>query len=211
MINAYIEMAILYAVLFLHGSGGGIVVGEPITFSVARELVRLLLYNIPALALIWYLLLKAKQGIEWGISWPNKPDIVPGLIAFPGLVLIGFTVSLVSPMFEGIPASPQLLPPQNAGAWIILVLSCISTGYLEESFFRFYILSKREEMGLGLWRAALVSVLLFSLCHLYEGPMGFLNSALAGALLAFVFLRFRSLHGVALAHGFYNILVYVFG
>jgi membrane protease YdiL (CAAX protease family) len=89
-----------------------------------------------------------------------------------------------------------------------LVISCISTAYLEESFFRFYLLSKREEMGIGPHRAVLLSTLLFSICHVYEGPWGFLNAALSGMVLAFVFLRFRSLHGIALAHALYNVLVY---
>jgi membrane protease YdiL (CAAX protease family) len=50
--------------------------------------------------------------------------------------------------------------------------------------------------------------LLFSVCHLYEGPWGFLNAAISGILLAFIFLRYRSIHGIALAHGLYNVFVY---
>jgi membrane protease YdiL (CAAX protease family) len=50
---------------------------------------------------------------------------------------------------------------------------------------------------------------LFSICHIYEGPWGFLNAALSGVVLAYAFLRFRSLHGVAIAHALYNILAYV--
>jgi membrane protease YdiL (CAAX protease family) len=42
----------------------------------------------------------------------------------------------------------------------------------------------------------------------YEGPWGFLNAALAGTALAFVFLRYGSLHGIALAHGLYNLFAY---
>jgi membrane protease YdiL (CAAX protease family) len=38
-----------------------------------------------------------------------------------------------------------------------------------------------------------------------------LNAVLAGALLALVFLRYRSLHGIALAHGLYNVFVYALG
>jgi membrane protease YdiL (CAAX protease family) len=118
-------------------------------------------------------------------------------------------VSKVSPYISEIPSGPRLLPPQDAVSWVILAFSCLSTAYLEESFFRFYLLSKRTDMGIGPNRAVLVSVLLFSICHIYEGPWGFLNSALSGTVLAFVFLRFRSLHGISLAHAIYNVLVYV--
>jgi membrane protease YdiL (CAAX protease family) len=55
------------------------------------------------------------------------------------------------------------------------------------------------------------STFLFSLCHIYEGPGGFINSILAGILLSALFIRYRSLHGVAWAHGAYNIFVYVMG
>jgi membrane protease YdiL (CAAX protease family) len=129
-------------------------------------------------------------------------------MTLPALVFIGLTISLVSRFLSEIPSGPHYLPPQGVFPWTILAISCISTAYLEESFFRFYLLSKREEMGIGPHRAVLISTLLFSVCHIYEGPWGFLNAALSGVVLAFVFLRFRSLHGIALAHALYNVLVY---
>jgi membrane protease YdiL (CAAX protease family) len=206
--SAYIESLILYAVLFLRGPVAQPLTGEVIAFSATVELVRIVLYNIPSLALVWYLLFQVKGPRKWGIRRPGRRDILPGLLALPALALIGFTVSLVSPRFSGVPAAPQFLPPDNWPSWVVLVLSCVSTGYLEESFFRFYLLSKRDALVLGTGGAALISVLLFSVCHIYEGPWGFLNAVLSGTLLAFIFLRYRSLHGIALAHGLYNALVY---
>ena len=201
------EPLILYIVLFLSGSAGQVSGGGPELFSLQAELARILLYNIPSLALIWYLLLKVKSLKEWGIAPPGKKDLLPGLCALPALILIGFIIAFIAPRVSESGASPQVFPDTVPG-WIILVISCLSTGYLEESFFRFYLLSKREEMGIGLWSAALLSVAGFSLCHIYEGPWGFLNAVLSGTVLAFVFLRRRSLHGVALAHGLYNVFVY---
>ena len=66
-------------------------------------------------------------------------------------------------------------------------------------------------MKLGPLQAVVISTLLFSSCHVYEGPWGFLNAALSGSVLALVFLRFRSLHGISIAHALYNILVYAVG
>ena len=111
--------------------------------------------------------------------------------------------------FKEVEMLRQSLSPGTVTAWAVLVVSCVSSAYLEESYFRFYLFSKKEEMGLGPHRAVLVSTLLFSICHIYEGPWGFLNAALSGVVLAYVFLRFRSLHGVAAAHALYNILAYV--
>ena len=202
-----IEPLVLYAVLFLRIPPAPNA-AEEIAFSVPDETARIMMYNIPSLVLIWYLLLKVKSLKDWGIAPPGPRDALPAALALPGLVLTGLAVSLVSPYLSDIPQGPRFLPPENIPAWIVLVISCISTGYLEESFFRFYLLSKWEERGMGAVPAALVSTLLFSFCHVYEGPWGFLNSALAGTLLCFIFLRYRSLHGVACAHGLYNILAY---
>jgi len=207
----FVEPLILYAVLFFRISAGTPPSGETVGYSEAVEIARIFLYNLPSLALVWYLLLRVKSLREWGITIPRKSDLLPAITALPALVLIGLTISLVSRYFVEIPSGSRFLPPQNVISWAILVTSCISTAYLEESFFRFYLLSKREEMGIGPHRAVLISTLSFSICHIYEGPWGFLNAALSGVLLAYIFLRYRSLHGIAFAHAFYNVLVYALG
>ena len=206
--GVFIEPLILYAVLFFRFSAGISQPGEPVEFSPFAETMRVLTYTIPSLVLVWYLLLKVKSFRQWGVSFPRKKDIIPALISFPALVLIGLTISFVSHKFGNFPASPLFLPPADIISWVIMAFSCICSAYLEESFFRFYLISKRETMKLGPHRVVLISTLMFSCCHLYEGPWGFLNAALSGILLAFVFLRYRSIHGIAFAHAMYNILVY---
>jgi membrane protease YdiL (CAAX protease family) len=178
-------------------------------FSETAEVARIVIKDLPALALIWYLLLKTKGLKQWGIGLPGKYDIISAVIALPALVLIGMTIGRVSFNVGEIQPGPMILPPQTVVSWCILVISCLSTGYLEESYFRFYLLSKREEMGLGPHRAVVVSTLLFSFCHIYEGPWGFLNAAISGIVLCVIFLRFRSLHGIAVAHALYNIMIFV--
>ena len=209
--STFVEPLILYVVLFFRISVGPSPSNEAVEFSVTVELARIFLYNIPSLALVWYLLLKEKSLQQWGVTLPGRKDLVPAAWALPALILIGLTISFISRFFTEIPFGSQVLPPYNVISWGILILSCVSTAYLEESFFRFYLLSKRKELGLGPHRAVLVSALLFSVCHIYEGPLGFLNAALSGVLLAFIFLRFRSLHGIAFAHALYNVLVYALG
>jgi membrane protease YdiL (CAAX protease family) len=92
-----------------------------------------------------------------------------------------------------------------------MILSCLGTGYLEESYFRYYLLIKLEIPVPNAAMRAALSTALFSLCHMYEGPWGILNAVIAGLFLSALFVRFRSLHGVALAHAFYNMFVYVMG
>jgi membrane protease YdiL (CAAX protease family) len=118
---------------------------------------------------------------------------------------------MVSSLFTDAPAGTGFGSPADLPGWIVLSLSCISTGYLEESFFRFYLLTKFRDMGVRTGTMVSVSVLLFALCHIYEGSWGMLNAVLAGTLLSAIFLRFKSLHGTALAHGLYNAFVYALG
>jgi membrane protease YdiL (CAAX protease family) len=92
-----------------------------------------------------------------------------------------------------------------------VVLSCAGTGYLEEGYFRFYLLKTLEPAGIGAGGLIFLSVLLFTFCHGYEGPWGMANAALAGFFLALVFKKKGSLHGIAWAHGAYNVLVYILG
>ena len=203
----YIEILILYVVLFFSGSTGLFLRGEP-GFSNTAELARLLTYTIPSLALIWYLLLRARKLKDWGIR-PCKNDLISCLITFPCLLITGFFISAIAAFISGNSMQVSLYFPSTAQGWILLCISCIISAYLEESFFRFYLLSRREELHLGPASALTVSTALFSICHIYEGPWGFLNSVLAGTLLAFIFLRYNSLHGISVAHGLYNIAVYV--
>lgn len=206
-----VEPLILYLVLFLPGAISGAPPPDMTAFSITRELFRIFVYNIPALALIWYLLLRQKSAGEWGVGVPRRGDLFSALIALPGLLLIGFAIYLVAPLFTSIPPGAGIGAPVNFPGWLALIFSCLSTGYLEESFFRFYLLVKLGELGVKNGTLVFISVVFFALCHMYEGPWGMLNAVLAGTLLALVFLQYRSLHGIALSHGLYNTFVYALG
>jgi membrane protease YdiL (CAAX protease family) len=197
-----IESLILYLVLFLPGAIPQ-ELPELIAFSMNRELIRIIVYDVPSLALIWYLLARTRD--HW--CKPCFQDILSFIMALPGLMLIGFCVSVLSSL-SGTGISTLVEAPQGLGPWLVAVVSCMSTGYLEESYFRFYLLQRLEY---GRWRGVLGPSLLFSLSHLYEGPWGMLNAALAGLLLSLIFMKQHSLHGLAWAHGLYNVFVYAIG
>jgi membrane protease YdiL (CAAX protease family) len=178
-------------------------------FSSFRELNRILAYNLPALALIWYLLL-GREAKKVKAPRFSRRDLWSILAALPALLLTALGVSLAASLFSAIPGgSPLESPPAKISAWVLTILSCLSTGYLEETFFRYYLYKRLTLFGLDAPRFILVSAALFSLCHLYEGPWGTMNACFAGLLLALIFVRFRALHGIALAHGLYNLLVYI--
>ena len=230
------EALILYFVLFFPSYytpdfAAETVFVESISFSVLRELARTLTYSIPSLALLWYLITNKKgfTGPDGNLRYanlslsvrrlgfpdfniPGKKDLVPFVIGLPVLILIGFGISLLISFFtefSGLP--PKIEGPATVSGWIVMILSCFFTGYLEESYFRYYLLTKLQNLFARDMFRIIISTILFSLCHLYEGPWGILNAVLAGILLSVLFIRFKSLHGVAWAHGAYNIFVYIMG
>jgi len=209
--NVHIEALLLYIILFLPGAAVGRFANPAeqfISFSISAEIVRILLYNIPSIALIWYLLLKTKQLKDWGVTFPGKKDLLPWLICLPALLVTGFIIATMSSAF-GDKGQMAIIHPNTVPGWIIICISCFTTGYLEESYFRFYLLSRRKELYLSNTSALLFSTAVFSICHLYAGPWGFLNAVFAGIILCFIFLRYNSLHGIAFAHGLYNITAYI--
>jgi membrane protease YdiL (CAAX protease family) len=109
---------------------------------------------------------------------------------------------------SGPSAQVLLHSPSTPAGWIVLGFSLIIAAYTEESFFRFYLLSRKDEFKMSAAQALMFSVLLFSICHIYEGPWGFLNAALSGTFLCFIFLRYKSIHGISIAHGLYNIVIF---
>ena len=210
------EGLILYFVLFFPGiytspfPAGGMETAA-IPFSILRELGRTLTYTIPSLALLWYLITDKRGFSSLDEVRPYKRDLFPFAIGLPGLIIIGLFISLLVSFFSKLPPPPRVQAPANIPGWLVMVLSCLGTGYLEESYFRYYLLTKLENpIPQEALRVAL-STVLFSLCHIYEGPWGILNAVLAGVLLSVLFFRYRSLHGIAWAHGVYNIFVYVMG
>jgi len=219
--SAFIEPLILYLVLFFRFVTGPALPEAPVEFSAEAAAVRLVLHVGPSLALIWYLLLKTKSAKEWGLALPGKKDALPAVAALSAIVLVGFVAAFLARNLGGAPEFPRILPPTTAVPWAILAVSVFGGAYLEESFFRFYLLSPRNgaapeqtgygPMGLGRHRAVFVSTLLFAVCHIHSGPWGFANAAVSGAILSYIFLRSRSLHGVSIAHGLYNVLVFVLG
>jgi len=205
-----IEAFILYIVLFFSGAARFIIGGERnVDFSAAGQIAGILLHSIPSLALIMFLMHRAGR-IDKSIIKPGKKDLICGLITLPCLLLIGIVTASVSYFTGSSDGSPSLSSPSTVPGWIILCLSCVCAAYLEESYFRYYLLTARAALKLNDYLALLLSTALFSICHIYEGPLGVLNAALSGALLCIIFLRRKSFHGIALAHGFYNILIYMF-
>jgi membrane protease YdiL (CAAX protease family) len=199
--------------------------------------------------LLWYLFyIKGKRIFPIKVQ---SGDFQSLIIALPGLLGIGLGVSVLSSIIS-IPETTITVveAPGGTAAWILMIVSCFSTGYLEETYFRHYLLNRfrkqkpvpppgpenpdRENAEAftpdpgpeirnlpadadalyaktGPVPGILVSTALFSLCHIYEGPWGVANAVLAGLLLSLIYVHYGAIHGLAWAHGLYNIFIYANG
>ena len=214
------EALILYFVLFFPGiyaasSPDWLVQGaeaiRTVPFSIIRELGRTLTYTLPAMALLLYIISEKKDLSALKAATPQKRDLLPFAAGLPGLIIIGLFVSLLVSLFSGLASPARVQGPSGFFAWSVMIFACLGTGYLEETYFRYYLLTKLEKIIPYLPLRIAFSTVLFALCHMHEGPWGVLNAALAGVFLSVLFIRYRSLHGIAFAHAGYNIFVYAIG
>jgi membrane protease YdiL (CAAX protease family) len=179
-----------------------------VPFSISSEVIKILIYTIPSIAIIWYLLHRNRK-IERCYVKPGKKDLFGGFIILPVLLITGFMMSF----FASITTTPSMLviisTPSGIAEWIILCFSCICLAYLEESYFRFYLLSNKDEMNLSTPIALAFSAVLFGLCHINAGLWAFLNAVICGFFLGLMFLWYKCFHGIAIAHALYNITAFV--
>jgi hypothetical protein len=203
-LSALLEPIVLYLILFLPGAVAATPASYTITFPVTGTLIRIGAYYLPGLALIWYLLYRS-PGNHAAIPRPSVRDLISFGLTFLCLVGINRMIIALFPSAQSI----VIELPHGPGSFVVAAALCVCTGYLEESYFRYYLLYNRTSRQLiGM---IVLSTLLFALCHRYEGSAGMINAGIAGLALSAVFVGTHSFHGIALAHGCYNIAVLIYG
>lgn len=167
----------------------------------------------PQLLLILYLILQD----------PRVPPLRYGLEAFRASTILkalggtGIILLALLPVYllNALLLSAGILPEFESLNWQfsnyrllpLVFLTCLCTGYLEEAYFRAYLLTKGEEWGLGRTTLLITVNILFASGHLYQGILGFLVTFLIGLILSQFFFKKRNLHFIAWSHGYYNFLV----
>ncbi len=135
---------------------------------------------------------------------PDKKDFFQTVKIIIGLIVIGFAMSGLMNLVLGTHTEGIHIP--GLLSWMIITVNCVSTGYMEESYFRVYLLNRLTLSGISQNKALVSSCLLFAVCHVYQGPAGLLTSFLAGLFLSHEYIKKRSVHAIALGHGLYNLV-----
>ena len=206
------EFALLFAVLFLPGmiaQGGSV---DPQAFDSLAYHIQLLATSIPQILLVVAFSELRRKGSARRFGWvtPGRSDILPGGVALLGVWAVVAVVSLAIGVIGGADGGIEPTVDWSFERTELIPLALVSTlaiGYREEVFYRAYIADRAPEAGVDQRIALAAGALLFAAGHLYQGVAGFVVALAIGLVLAEVYLRTRSLHGIAIAHGLYNFMV----
>lgn len=206
------EFFILLAVYLLpavYTSAGAV---SPRLFENPQAHLGILIQNVPRILLLLYLM--ELDGENWadrfGLRW--EPRRLP--LETVGIALLLLLVSVLTNLLSqtaGLGGEPPFkFNSPGSVTYVLSAFSLLSVGYMEELFFRSYAIRRLEELGLSPQLAVLLSAVLFSLGHVYQGARGLLFALLAGLLLGYLFSRVRRIHPLAVGHGVYNYLGLLF-
>jgi membrane protease YdiL (CAAX protease family) len=212
-----LEALLVFAAFFLPGflAQSRLQAGDQ---DIVLTMLTSLVMSVPQILLILYLL-SLQPGLrfpDFGILKLTVRDPLSGFIAYLGIlaVMIGIIVCL-APIMLFLPerARDTVLQGYRWGLDNPLQLPfalvfCVVSAYREELFFRAYLLTRFEQIGVPAAPAVAATAMLFASGHLYEGWIALLVTGIQGVYLAYVFRKRRNLHTVSIAHGLYNFTVF---
>lgn len=202
----------------------GIVIGlnglsdpETVTTDIATlTLIASLLASFGPAALATYLLWRDGALRVAGFDKPRLGPVVGrGLLAFAAcfaaVIVVGLVLAIVTQLAGGeVSATGDDGPTVTLGVGSLLAALAISVtaGVSEEVVYRGYGVTRMEQAG---WpRAALtVPLLVWSVQHLYAGPVAPLVVGAVGVPLVWLFWRQRSIWPLMIGHTLYDLAIFV--
>ena len=203
------EAFLLFLVLFLPGYLAQPAAASGAEIDAVRAMLQSILLGVPQVLLIVHLLsVQPEVPLEhFGLYRPRPRDALGAALALVGALV------LAAPLVAAMALVPAIRELGSTGyrwslgsAWELpLALAFgLAAGYREELYFRAYLLGRFEQTGIPRTAGIAASTALFALGHLYEGVLGVALALVMGVYFALVYLRSRSLHVPAAAHGLFN-------
>ncbi|TVQ25748.1 MAG: CPBP family intramembrane metalloprotease [Spirochaetaceae bacterium] len=205
------EFLLLFSVLFLPGLVSQTVGVDARAFDSAIYHLQILAVSLPQIALVIALAQLRRPGSAAALGWRKlrSTDVGSAALDYVAIVscvaVIGGVASLIGATDAfGTPVAwsfsrYELIP--------LLIVSTLAIGYREEVFYRAYLFDRAAELGLEPTATIVGGALLFAIGHLYQGVAGFVVALVVGVVLGLLYIRQRSLHAIAIAHGAYNLTV----
>lgn len=147
---------------------------------------------------------------DLGIHWDKQNWLKQGMFALVVLLLaIGLVFFLASfTSLEADASKLQIIKQSPLHLLGFIIMAWVTAGFCEEFIYRGFLYTRLKQLfepysASAYIIAILVSALLFSLGHWYQGPVGVINSFVAGVVLGALRVRFNgSLIPLIFAHGF---------
>jgi uncharacterized protein len=142
----------------------------------------------------------------WKIGWTTRDlwqNVLIGLVFTP-LVIIG--AGLLDSLFRSMglsgpaPGATNFLLPRGPGQIAVALILVIVVAVSEETIFRGYLIARLEGITGNTPFAVLLSTVIFSLGHGYEGTSGLLTVGAMGLVFALLFVWRRSLVAPTVIH-----------
>ena len=203
------EAALLFLVLFLPGYLGGPAEVSAAAPDIVAAMLQSIAFGLPQVLLIVYLL-RLQPGLpreRFGLVRPEGRDVGTTALALAGalaLAAVFLAAQAFVPAVRALAATGYRWSLRSAGDLPLALVFGLAAGYREELYFRAYLLGRFEQAGIPAAIGVVASTALFALGHVYEGILGIAFAAVLGLYFALVFLRSRSLHACAVAHGLLN-------
>lgn len=169
-------------------------------FYQLTSIVNQLAWGLLGLYLLWRAGVSLRRHLGLNLRRPGHDLLVAvglaALIGIPGLVLyvvanrLGFSLTV---------AASQL-----TDTWWrmpVTVLIAFQNGFSEEALVVGYLLVRLRQLGFRVPAALAVSAVVRGSYHLYQGYGGFVGNAIMGVVFGYVFLRWRRLWPLIIAHG----------
>lgn len=91
----------------------------------------------------------------------------------------------------------------------VAILIAFQNGFLEEILVVGYLVTRLRQISLGPAAAIAISAVLRGSYHLYQGYGGFIGNIAMGIVFAYVFLRWRRIWPLVIAHGLIDTVAFV--
>ena len=161
--------------------------------------------DLALVGLILYFLRRNREPVK-RIGWTGKnwgKEILVGAALF---IPLFFSLPLIERIAQQLgfkaPSTPlpSFLAPRDVAQLVLAFILVVVVAMAEETMFRGYLILRFRSMARSARAAALLSAVIFSLGHGYEGSAGVVTVGFMGFILALIYLWRRSLIAPMVMH-----------
>jgi uncharacterized protein len=173
-----------------------------------------ILRDLALICLIFYFIRRNGEPIaRIGWSFQNWPqEVAVGLFLFlPMFYSAGFIENGLSHVGFSTPQKPlpSLVPRRSAEELVLAVILVIVVAFAEETMFRGYLILRLRATTRSLLAAVILSAIIFSFGHGYEGSAGVVTVGFMGLVFAIVYVWRQSLIAPMVMHFLQDFIVIV--